>query len=375
MGSAAWQWLRGVGGRRGSRPLVAGIVLALHAALLLFFFVAPSGVTPPLINAPAMMVSLIEQPRGRFEQADRPAINPHLLKRTLQPPDMPPEVRIEIPVETPPLPQPAVVQASLSPGISKDVPGEGASRGITDDPGDGAGREIVHRVAPVYSKASAAAHEQGVVALRVLVDEQGRPSQVRLAQGSGFARLDQSAADAVQQYLFTPPAPGKAGQSWTTVRIEFVLLPQVVPTSVIGFDSVVIQQVTAARHSGYFGDRPAIMVVEDRVDEIARRLLESLARSPAVMSAEQDARRPPAPFQLLARLGRLKFVRFIGFAAQGFDCGMSSPRQRTDRCAIFEARQMAGISYWLAAVGDDGVFKSMEIMAATQPPPGNHQPD
>ena len=371
MGSAAWQWLRGIDRRRGSRPFVAGMVLALHAALLVLLLTAPSGVTLPLITAPALLVSLIEQPHGRFEQADRPAINPHLLKRTFRPPDMPPDVRIEVPVETPPLPQPPV-QASLSPGIAKEVPGEGASRGITDDPGDGIGREIVHRVAPEYSAASAAAHEQGVVAMRVLVDEQGRPSQVRLVQGSGFARLDQSAADAVRQYRFTASAAGKAGQSWTTVKIEFVLLPQVVPTSVIGFESVVIQQVAVARHAGYFGDRTAIMVAEDRVNDIARRFLDSLARSPAVVSAEQQVRLPPAPYQLLAGLGRLKFVRFIGFAAKGFDCGMSSPR--TGRCAIFEARQAAGISYWLAAVGDDGAFRSMEVMAATQPP-GNRQPD
>jgi protein TonB len=50
--------------------------------------------------------------------------------------------------------------------------------------------------APIYPSESRAAHEQGVVILRLTVNAEGRPTAVSIARSSGFARLDRAAVEA-----------------------------------------------------------------------------------------------------------------------------------------------------------------------------------
>jgi hypothetical protein len=49
---------------------------------------------------------------------------------------------------------------------------------------------------------------------------------------------------------------------------------------------------------------------------------------------------------------------------------------RAVRCEIFEVKQVGGMSYWLAVVGNDGRLKSLEITVTTAPrsgPPGGRR--
>jgi protein TonB len=64
--------------------------------------------------------------------------------------------------------------------------------------------EYVRAAPPVYPKESQRRREHGTVVLRVLVDTEGRPAQIRVERSSGFERLDSAAREAVAKFLFRP---------------------------------------------------------------------------------------------------------------------------------------------------------------------------
>lgn len=58
--------------------------------------------------------------------------------------------------------------------------------------------------APLYPMLSRRLKEQGTVYLQVLVMKNGKVGQLKLKQSSGFARLDQSALNAVRSWTYEP---------------------------------------------------------------------------------------------------------------------------------------------------------------------------
>lgn len=78
---------------------------------------------------------------------------------------------------------------------------------------------------PEYPGLSRMRGESGVVVLRVLVTAEGRPGEVRLAQSSGFTRLDRAAVQVVSaQWRFRPARRGEAPVAeWVQVPLEFRL--------------------------------------------------------------------------------------------------------------------------------------------------------
>lgn len=58
--------------------------------------------------------------------------------------------------------------------------------------------------APLYPTLSRRLKEQGTVYLQVLVLKNGKVGQIKLKQSSGFARLDQSALNAVRGWTYQP---------------------------------------------------------------------------------------------------------------------------------------------------------------------------
>lgn len=60
----------------------------------------------------------------------------------------------------------------------------------------------------VFPRISRELGESGTVMLRVLVDEQGRPSEIQVARSSGFQRLDQQAVQAMRAARFKPHLEG-----------------------------------------------------------------------------------------------------------------------------------------------------------------------
>jgi protein TonB len=348
----------GGAGRRDYRSRTGAtiIVFAVHVGVLLLLVVSLSRIVEPqLPTVPPMVARLIVEPAGQQQVLARPALSPHFVKPSASLADAPPNVRVDFPVEVPPSPQVSDVSASLPSG-RKNAEGDGSPNADSDGVGQGKGPRILHQVAPTYSAASVKAHEQGTVTLRVLVDAQGAPSQISIAGSSGFPRLDQSAAEAAQHYRFSPSAgDAQTHRSWTTVEVEFDLLRMPVPTSIVAFDSAIAQQVSAAARSNSQLN-PEILKTDEMVRRLAGNLFDTLSRRHAYESALQNAYSAPTPIQVLAKQGKLKWVRFMGFASRGFDCGTSnlSFDFGTARCEIFEVRQDAGTSYWLSLIGNNG---------------------
>ena len=60
--------------------------------------------------------------------------------------------------------------------------------------------------------------------VRVLIDVDGRPSEVSILRSSGYARLDHAAMEAVRAALFRPyVAAGRARAAYVRVPVEFAL--------------------------------------------------------------------------------------------------------------------------------------------------------
>ncbi len=85
---------------------------------------------------------------------------------------------------------------------------------------------VRYLVPPVlsYPRASRELGESGVVRLRVLVDEQGRPREVEVAKSSGFPRLDQAALQAMRAARFQPHLEdGLPRMVWVQAPLNFQL--------------------------------------------------------------------------------------------------------------------------------------------------------
>jgi protein TonB len=77
---------------------------------------------------------------------------------------------------------------------------------------------------PVYPSASRRLGEEGKVVLRVRVSADGFPLSVDVKQSSGFARLDDAARAAVEQWRFVPAKHGAdAIESTVLVPLNFAL--------------------------------------------------------------------------------------------------------------------------------------------------------
>lgn len=77
---------------------------------------------------------------------------------------------------------------------------------------------------PAYPVASRRLGEEGKVVLRVKVSRGGAPLAVEIRQSSGYARLDEAARAAVEQWHFVPARRGDEPiESWVSVPIVFSL--------------------------------------------------------------------------------------------------------------------------------------------------------
>ena len=78
--------------------------------------------------------------------------------------------------------------------------------------------------APEYPRLSKRNAESGRVMVRVYIDTAGMPHNVQVSASSGFQRLDDAAASAVQKARFKPyTGNGQPTAGWTYVPINFEL--------------------------------------------------------------------------------------------------------------------------------------------------------
>jgi protein TonB len=75
---------------------------------------------------------------------------------------------------------------------------------------------------PRYPPESRRSGEEGLVVLRVLINELGRAARIDIERSSGHQRLDEAARAAVQRALFRPYVEnGVARMALATIPIEF----------------------------------------------------------------------------------------------------------------------------------------------------------
>lgn len=211
--------------------VVAGHVLVL-GGLLLSNSMAPDEASKP--EAAAMMVSLVNDPA--------PEAAPEVVEIIPEPervPEPKPVIRkpepVQKAVEPEPVPQPAepVPAAEAVPAVSaeptaapvvaqQEPPVVEEMKEVIEPPKFGAA--YLHNPAPKYPPLSRRIGEEGRVLLRVLVAASGAAESVEIEAGSGSARLDQAALDAVKKWRFIPAKRDKEPISaFVIVPIQFTL--------------------------------------------------------------------------------------------------------------------------------------------------------
>jgi protein TonB len=183
------------------------VVAALHVLIVYGLMVATGVVRQPAFVTPLEAVFIPE---------------------TTQPEEQPqvkikPEIEQPVAVDQPP-PELQVEEAVTPPS---EVPIPASANAIAGSQQQGAPAKDLktsNRVDPTYPPASRRAGEQGTVRLKVLVDTNGRPSNVEVSQSSGSQRLDQAAIDAVRKWRFEAATDGqKKIQAYTQVAVTFKL--------------------------------------------------------------------------------------------------------------------------------------------------------
>jgi len=148
---------------------------------------------------------------------------------------------LEPPLQAAPAPGPQVEAApEAAPSSPLALAGQGAS--VASAPGPrvspsaaapatpaaephvGARPDYAYNPPPDYPLALREQGIGGVVWLRVWVDGDGRPGEIRLARGSGYRLLDDAAVRAVRHWRFVPARSGdQTMASWVEFPIRFAL--------------------------------------------------------------------------------------------------------------------------------------------------------
>lgn len=193
-----------------SRPGLLAAVIGVHLVIGYVLSVSMGVIKMPQIMQPAQVV-FIPEPQEVIEEPQievKPEIEQAQVEN-LEPTEIPPPEVIVPPAEVPMPPSENAIAAAEA--VAPPAPPSQELKTKT-------------RVEPAYPPASRRAGEEGTVRLRILVDERGVPRDVQVAQGSGFARLDQAAMEAVRKWRFAAATSGsQAITAWTQVSITFRL--------------------------------------------------------------------------------------------------------------------------------------------------------
>jgi len=137
-----------------------------------------------------------------------------------------PEAKTPPQRESKPTPEPREQAPTAQPAPSRTAPvekvdPEPAAAVIVAEPVVVA-PEVLQRVEPQYSAKAVKGLDNPVVALRVLVDQQGKIARVLVDEGIPGSELEGAAISAVLRWRFRPATEdGVPVKAWTTVRFVF----------------------------------------------------------------------------------------------------------------------------------------------------------
>lgn len=192
------------------KALAAGAIVIAHALALYAVIVVPPAVKLMVVSSP-LTVHFLSQPE---------------LQRQWQPPP----VRVITPQVLVPVPQMPLIETAVTPLVThRTITAAVQSAPSTEPPHSGEPKlisavEYVREPTPRYPPQSRRLKEQGLVVLRVLIDEQGNACSIEIENSSGYARLDQAAREAVSRAAFRPYVEdGAPRRALVLIPIEFAL--------------------------------------------------------------------------------------------------------------------------------------------------------
>jgi periplasmic protein TonB len=192
------------------RVMAAALIVAVHAIGLY----ALTRVGPHLkqITAGAPVMARLISSSEHEPKPKPPAIKPVHAVVTAQMPEMP---FIEIPISAPSASAITIpVRNAPPPAASAD---DGAPKLISTV-------EYLREPSPRYPPQSRRLREQGLVVLKVLIDERGTACEIEIESSSGYARLDDAAREAVRRAAFRPYVEdGAPRRALVLIPIEFSL--------------------------------------------------------------------------------------------------------------------------------------------------------
>jgi len=209
------------GGKSSGKLGKVAVIIALHAGL---FFLMKNGMLHRVVERlpEVVNVTFVAPPPAPPAPPKTVQIAPKA--PALVAPQLPMlPVVIENTITLPP-PAPRAAEPSPAPVVAAQAPAAPATPAPAQPSGPRvvSGVEYVRAPQPVYPSLSRRMGEQGVVTLRVLVNEQGRAEQANVQQSSGFSSLDEAGRQAAMRALFKPYLEdGKAIPVYVIVPINF----------------------------------------------------------------------------------------------------------------------------------------------------------
>ena len=196
--------------------LTYGVITAVAMHVAIAAAILGFAVTPPILSAPPIMVSMITAPSIEpVTPAPRPIPKPQPVTHKPVPVTPAP---ILASAEKPASPVDAVAPQSPPP-VSAST--EAAAAAVIPPRFDAA---YLDNPAPPYPPLARRMGEQGRVLLHVFVNADGSAGKVDLRTSSGSPRLDQSALDTVRRWRFVPAKLGaQSVTAWVLVPIQFTL--------------------------------------------------------------------------------------------------------------------------------------------------------
>ena len=194
------------------KPLIFGLIVLMHALAVFGIARLRPHFDSMSIQEP-LTVRIISQPQERLETKpiEVKTIVPNI---TVQPPEAP---IFELP--------PVVEQSDRA--ITMPIRAALAAVASTADrsiPKLISTVEYLREPVPRYPPQSRKLREQGLVMLRVMIDEKGVACSIEVESSSGYARLDHAAREAVSRAAFRPYVEdGAPRRAMVLIPIEFSL--------------------------------------------------------------------------------------------------------------------------------------------------------
>jgi protein TonB len=195
-----------------SRGTVGAGILAAHLGMVAILISVGVIKAPTLV--PSVAVTFLQEQEKQPERTefDKPILTP--IHQVLAPP---PEVVVAVEPTSATISATAVETSPSPPPTASPASGTASIPEMSD---------VAYLVqpAPHYPPESRRVHEQGLVVLRVLIDEGGHAKAVEIYRSSGHPRLDEAARNAVARAVFKPYMDGGVARaSAVIVPIEFSL--------------------------------------------------------------------------------------------------------------------------------------------------------